>query len=56
MLVIRSDSVLPAGRYVLILKRQAYDFAIAGPVTDPNQCLERIEAANGVFYSPCKAG
>jgi hypothetical protein len=55
MLVIRSDSVLPAGRYVLIIKRQAYDFTVAGPVTDPNQCLERIEAANGVFFSPCKA-
>lgn len=55
MLVIRSDGNLPAGRYVLILKRQAYDFTVAGPVTDPNQCLERIEAANGVFYSPCKA-
>lgn len=55
MLVIRSDSVLPAGRYVLILKRQAYDFTVEGRVTDPNQCLERIEATNGVFYSPCKA-
>ena len=48
------DFVLPAGRYGLVLKGQAYDFTIAGPVTDPVQCLERIEAANGAFYSECR--
>jgi len=28
-------------------------FAVAGDVTDPDQCVERINAANGAFYSPC---
>jgi hypothetical protein len=48
------DFALPAGRYGLVLKGQAYDFSIAGAVTDPAQCLERIEAANGAFYSECR--
>jgi hypothetical protein len=57
MIVIRPDSpevVLPPGRYALVLKRQGFDFTIAGDVTEPDQCLERTEAANGTFYSPCK--
>jgi hypothetical protein len=45
--------VLPAGRYVLVLKNIGYDFTVAGNITDPAQCLERTEAANGVFYSDC---
>jgi hypothetical protein len=49
-----TDFELPAGRYVLVLKTQGYDFTIAGPVTDPSQCLERTEAANGTFYSDCQ--
>lgn len=54
MMLIKPDGVtLPAGRYVLVLKRQGYDFTVAGKITDPNQCLERTEAANGTFYSPC---
>jgi hypothetical protein len=47
------DFALPAGRYVLVLKNSGYDFTVAGKVTDPAQCLERTEAANGVFYSDC---
>lgn len=54
MMLIKPDgTVLPAGRYVLVLKRQGYDFTVAGKITDPNQCLERTEAANGTFYSAC---
>jgi hypothetical protein len=49
-----SDFVLPAGRYVLALKNQGYDFTVAGKVTDPWQCLERTDAANGTFYSDCQ--
>jgi len=48
------DFTLPPGRYVLALKSQAYDFTIAGEVTDPLQCLERTDAANGTFYSDCQ--
>jgi hypothetical protein len=48
-----ADFALPAGRYVLVLKNQGYDFTVAGEVTDPSQCLERTDASNGEFYSDC---
>lgn len=57
MYEIRSESPgvrLAPGRYALVLKGFAYDFSVAGPVTDPRQCLERLVAANGRFYSECK--
>src|SRR6266700_1780427 len=57
MLLVQSekpDFSLPAGRYVLALKGEGYDFTIAGNVTDVSQCLERTNAANGAFYSECQ--
>jgi hypothetical protein len=57
MLLLRpenADFALPAGRYGLVLKGQAYDFTVAGPITDPAQCLERVDATNGGFYSECR--
>lgn len=57
MLLVQSekpDFALPAGRYVLVLKDQAYDFTVRGKVTDLAQCLERTDAANGAFYSECQ--
>jgi hypothetical protein len=57
MLLVQSekpDFALPAGRYILVLNDQGYDFTIAGKVTDPSQCLERTDAANGSFYSECQ--
>jgi hypothetical protein len=57
MLLLRPDAadfVFPAGRYGVVLKGQAYDFTVAGRITDPMQCLERTEAANGAFYSECR--
>jgi hypothetical protein len=48
-----SEAALPAGRYGLVINGIAYDFSVAGEVTDPAQCLERVAAANGTFYSPC---
>jgi hypothetical protein len=57
MLLVQSeqpDFVLPAGRYVLVLREQGYDFVVAGAVTDLAQCLERTDAVNGAFYSECK--
>ena len=57
MLLVQSenpDFVLPAGRYVLVLREQGYDFVVAGAVTDLSQCLERTDAVNGAFYSECK--
>lgn len=49
-----ADFALPAGRYALALKNQGFDFTVAGKVTDPWQCLERTDAANGTFYSDCQ--
>jgi hypothetical protein len=48
------DFTLAAGRYVAVIKGQGYDFTVAGLVTDPSQCLEKLEAANGSFYAECK--
>jgi hypothetical protein len=49
-----SETALPAGRYGLVINGVSYDFSVAGEVTDPSQCLERVEATNGTFYSPCR--
>ncbi len=48
------DFTLPAGRYVLALRNQGYEFTVAGKVTDPSQCIERTDAANGAFFSDCQ--
>lgn len=45
---------LPAGNYVLVLKTQTYFFRIGGEIVDSRQCIERVVASNGTFYSPCK--
>jgi hypothetical protein len=50
----KSDFVFPAGRYALVLKGQGYDFTVAGTITEPAQCVERVEATNGTFYSECR--
>jgi hypothetical protein len=49
-----ADKPLTPGRYALILKDEAYDFSIAGQITDSKQCLESVAAANGTFYAECK--
>jgi hypothetical protein len=54
MLIIRPenvDFVFPAGRYGLVIKGQAYDFTVAGPITEAAQCFEGVKASNGTFYS-----
>lgn len=48
-----SDLVLPPGRYVLVIKGQGFDFTVDGGATDPRHCVERVDAVNGAFYSPC---
>ena len=45
---------LSPGRYALVLKTQAYDFTVEGEAVDPKQCIERIVASNGTFFSDCK--
>ena len=57
MLVVRPENAefaFPAGRYGLVIKGQAYDFTVAGPITEPSQCLEETKASNGTFYSECR--
>ena len=51
----KEDFALPPGRYGLVIKGLAYDFSVDGRVTAATQCLERTEAANGTFYSECRA-
>jgi hypothetical protein len=48
------DKTLEPGRYALILKGEAYDFSVAGQITDGRQCLESVAAANGAFYNECQ--
>ena len=50
-----ADFVFPAGRYGLVIKGQAYDFTVAGPITEAAHCLEGIKASNGTFYSQCRS-
>jgi len=57
MMVLKSeqpDLTLASGRYAVVIKGQGYDFAVAGPIIDPSQCMEKVEAANGSFYAECK--
>jgi len=45
---------LPAGRYALVLNRDGYDFAVAGPIAVLAQCLEQTQAVDpiGLFRVP----
>jgi hypothetical protein len=54
LLVPTFDRSLPTADTVLVLRNQGYDFTVAGEVSDPAKCLERTEAANGIFYSDCE--
>jgi flagellar hook-basal body complex protein FliE len=49
-----ADKPLEPGRYALVLKGEAYDFSIAGEISDSRQCLESVAAANGAFYIECQ--
>jgi hypothetical protein len=48
------DKPLSPGRYALILKDEAYEFSVAGEITDSKHCLESLAAANGMFYAECQ--
>ncbi len=45
---------LSPGRYVLVFRNQAYDFSVAGTVTDTAQCLERSDLQDRSVYSECR--
>ena len=48
------DFELPPGRYALVLGGVGYDFNIAGAITAPEQCLERMQSVNGDVFSECR--
>jgi hypothetical protein len=57
MIVIEPENAnfsFPAGRYAMVLQGAAYDFSVAGPVTDTAQCLERTDAVEVPVYSECR--
>jgi hypothetical protein len=57
MIVIRPadpNFTLSPGRYVLMFKNQAYDFSVAGTVSDTAQCLERADLPDRSVYSECR--
>ena len=57
MIVIRpqtEDFTFPAGRYVLMLNNIAYDFTVAGPITDQAHCLELTVMQDARLYSECR--
>ncbi len=45
---------LSPGRYMLVFNNQAYDFSVAGDITDTAHCLERTETQDGDMYSECR--
>lgn len=45
---------LSPGRYVLVFRNQAYDFSVAGAITDTAQCLERSDLQDRSVYSECR--
>lgn len=57
MVVIRAadpNFTLSPGRYVLMFRNQAYDFSVAGTVSDTAQCLERADLQDRSVYSECR--
>ena len=48
------EFTLSPGRYMLVYKNQAYDFSVAGAITDTAQCLERSDSQDGAVYSECR--
>jgi hypothetical protein len=49
-----AEFAFPPGRYELMLGAQAYDFVIAGEVTDPAHCVEGIVTVRGLAFYECK--
>jgi hypothetical protein len=45
----------PPGRYELMLGGQAYDFIVAGEVTDPAHCVEGVATVRGPVFYECKS-
>lgn len=48
------DFELPPGRYALVINGIGYDFNVAGAITAPEQCLEKMQSANGDVFTECR--
>jgi hypothetical protein len=48
------EFAFPPGRYELMLGGQAYDFVIAGEVTDLAHCVEGVVTVRGLAFYECK--
>jgi hypothetical protein len=48
------EFAFPPGRYELMLGGQAYDFVIAGEVTDLAHCVEGVVTVRGLTFYECK--
>jgi hypothetical protein len=48
------EIAFPPGRYELMLGGQAYDFVIAGEVTDLGHCVEGVVTVRGLAFYECK--
>ena len=58
MLMFQSEDpefVFPSGRYALVLKSQAFDFTVAGPITEPTQSLSEPKQRMARFIQESKA-
>jgi hypothetical protein len=57
MVMLRSEDPefsFSSGRYELMLGGQAYDFVVAGEVTDPAHCVEGVATVRGPVFYECK--
>lgn len=41
------------GRYALVLKNVAYDFSVAGSISDPSQCVLRSDDSDAPVFTEC---
>jgi hypothetical protein len=48
------DFSFSSGRYELVLGGQSNDFVVAGPVTDPAQCVEGVATGRGPVFYECR--
>jgi hypothetical protein len=49
------DFSYPPGRYELMLGEQAFDFVIAGEVSEPAHCVEGVATGRGPIFYECKS-
>jgi hypothetical protein len=57
MVMLRPENpefVFPPGRYELMFGGQAYDFVVAGEVSDPAHCVEGVVTVRGPAFYECK--